>query len=148
LHAVCCGNRSVFSAGKPKYDSAPDWGEAAALIAFRLRRLLNNQPSPPFSTARQRRSIGLSQEQRRLIELLKEKRQAVISHAVTKGLNPHARMKPSASIGSAKCPTLGGKARRHACQIDNTLREQLTNKQEWILLVNIPITVRLGFSVG
>jgi type I restriction enzyme, S subunit len=34
-------------------------------------------------------------EQRRLMELLKEKRQAVISHAVTKGLNPHARMKPS-----------------------------------------------------
>ena len=34
-------------------------------------------------------------EQRRLIELLKEKRQAVISHAVTKGLNPCAPMKPS-----------------------------------------------------
>ena len=34
-------------------------------------------------------------EQRRLIELLKEKRQAVISHAVTKGLNPDAPMKPS-----------------------------------------------------
>ena len=34
-------------------------------------------------------------EQRRLMELLKEKRQAVISHAVTKGLNPHAAMKPS-----------------------------------------------------
>lgn len=34
-------------------------------------------------------------EQRRLIELLKEKRQAVISHAVTKGLNPHAALKPS-----------------------------------------------------
>ena len=34
-------------------------------------------------------------EQRRLIELLKEKRQAVISHAVTKGLNPHAPKKPS-----------------------------------------------------
>jgi len=34
-------------------------------------------------------------EQRRLMELLKEKRQAVISHAVTKGLNPHAKMKPS-----------------------------------------------------
>ncbi len=38
---------------------------------------------------------GLVSEQRRLIELLKEKRQAVISHAVTKGLNPHAPMKPS-----------------------------------------------------
>jgi type I restriction enzyme S subunit len=34
-------------------------------------------------------------EQRRLMELLKEKRQAVISHAVTKGINPHAPMKPS-----------------------------------------------------
>lgn len=38
---------------------------------------------------------ALVQEQRRLMELLKEKRQAVISHAVTKGLNPEAPMKPS-----------------------------------------------------
>jgi len=38
---------------------------------------------------------GLVAEQERLIELLKEKRQAVISHAVTKGLNPDARMKDS-----------------------------------------------------
>lgn len=38
---------------------------------------------------------GLVAEQRRLIELLREKRQAVISHAVTKGLNPDAPMKPS-----------------------------------------------------
>ncbi|MFM5204591.1 restriction endonuclease subunit S [Aeromonas veronii] len=34
-------------------------------------------------------------QQQRLIELLKEKRQAVISHAVTKGLNPKAPMKDS-----------------------------------------------------
>jgi type I restriction enzyme S subunit len=34
-------------------------------------------------------------EQQRLIELLKEKRQAVISHAVTRGLNPRAPIKPS-----------------------------------------------------
>ena len=38
---------------------------------------------------------GLVAEQRRLTALLKEKRQAVISRAVTKGLNPHAPMKPS-----------------------------------------------------
>ena len=35
-------------------------------------------------------------EQQQLIDLLKEKRQAVISHAVTKGLNPDAPMKDSA----------------------------------------------------
>lgn len=39
---------------------------------------------------------ALIEEQRQLIELLKEKRQAVISHAVTKGLNPNAPMKDSA----------------------------------------------------
>ena len=37
----------------------------------------------------------LVEEQQRLIELLKEKRHAVVSHAVTKGLNPDAPMKPS-----------------------------------------------------
>ena len=38
---------------------------------------------------------ALVEEQRRLIELLKEKRQAVISHAVTKGMNPDAPLKDS-----------------------------------------------------
>lgn len=38
---------------------------------------------------------ALTEKQQRLIELLKEKRQAVISHAVTKGLNPNAPMKDS-----------------------------------------------------
>jgi len=38
---------------------------------------------------------ALVDEQKRLIELLKEKRRAVISHAVTKGLNPDSPMKDS-----------------------------------------------------
>ncbi|HHL2558556.1 TPA: restriction endonuclease subunit S [Yersinia enterocolitica] len=37
----------------------------------------------------------LLEKQQQLIELLKEKRQAVISHAVTKGLNPNVPMKDS-----------------------------------------------------
>ncbi|PMT69303.1 hypothetical protein C1S93_22010 [Vibrio parahaemolyticus] len=37
----------------------------------------------------------LIEKQQQLIKLLKEKRQAVISHAVTKGLNPQAPMKDS-----------------------------------------------------
>lgn len=39
---------------------------------------------------------ALIAEQQKFIELLKEKRQAVISHAVTKGLDPNAPMKDSA----------------------------------------------------
>ncbi len=45
-----------------------------------------------YETARIDKLIAQHQ---RLIELLKEKRQAVISHAVTKGLNPDAPMKDS-----------------------------------------------------
>ncbi|WP_446891487.1 hypothetical protein [Aeromonas veronii] len=45
-----------------------------------------------YETARIDRLIA---QQQRLIELLKEKRQAEISHAVTKGLNPNAPMKDS-----------------------------------------------------
>ena len=57
-------------------------------------------------------------EQQRLMELLKEKRQAVISHAVTKGLNPRAPMKPSNIewLGDVpehwKCMPL-----KHLCQV-------------------------------
>jgi type I restriction enzyme S subunit len=44
-------------------------------------------------------------EQRRLMELLKEKRQAVISHAVTRGLNPAAPLKPSGIEWLGDVPT-------------------------------------------
>jgi type I restriction enzyme, S subunit len=47
---------------------------------------------------------ALVAEQRRLMELLKEKRQAVISHAVTKGLNPDAPLKPSGIEWPAEVP--------------------------------------------
>ena len=43
-------------------------------------------------------------KQEKLIELLKEKRQAVISHAVTKGLNPDAAMKDSGVEWLGKVP--------------------------------------------
>lgn len=61
-------------------------------------------PLPDFSEQRKivnfldhetARIDTLIEEQQRLIELLKEKRQAVISHAVTKGLDPTVPMKDS-----------------------------------------------------
>lgn len=47
---------------------------------------------------------SLVAEQRRLIELLKEKRQAVISHAVTKGPNPDVPMKPTVNDAIGDVP--------------------------------------------
>ncbi|MCK6936414.1 restriction endonuclease subunit S [Enterobacter roggenkampii] len=49
---------------------------------------------------------NLIEKQLQLIELLKEKRQAVISHAVTKGLNPDVPMKDSGVEWLGKIPTL------------------------------------------
>ena len=46
----------------------------------------------------------LIEKQEALIRLLKEKRQAVISHAVTKGLNPHAPLKNSGIEWLGKVP--------------------------------------------
>lgn len=47
---------------------------------------------------------ALIEEQQRLIELLKEKRQAVISHAVTKGLDPTIPMKDSGAEWLGEVP--------------------------------------------
>lgn len=60
---------------------SPSYEEAENIAAFL-----------DYETTRIDRLIA---QQQRLIELLKEKRQSVISHAVTKGLNPNAPMKDS-----------------------------------------------------
>ena len=59
----------------------PTFGEQQLIVAFLDRETAKID--------------ALIAEQQRLIELLQEKRQAVISHAVTKGLNPEAPMKDS-----------------------------------------------------
>jgi type I restriction enzyme, S subunit len=51
---------------------------------------------------------ALVEEQKRLIELLKEKRQATISHAVTKGLDPNVPMKHSGLLWLEEVPTHWG----------------------------------------
>jgi len=67
-----------------------------------MRNILLGMPPPAEQTAiaefldRETGKIDeLVAEQRRLMELLKEKRQAVISHAVTRGMDPAVSLKPS-----------------------------------------------------
>lgn len=60
----------------------------------------------------------LIEKQQQLIELLKEKRQAVISHAVTKGLNPDVPMKDSGVEWLGEVPEHWDiKSYRYACLI-------------------------------
>ncbi|WP_369115484.1 restriction endonuclease subunit S [Edwardsiella tarda] len=61
---------------------------------------------------------NLIEKQQQLIELLKEKRQAVISHAVTKGLNPDVPMKGSGVEWLGEVPEHWSiKSYRYACLI-------------------------------
>jgi type I restriction enzyme, S subunit len=57
---------------------------------------------------------ALAEDQRRLIELLKEKRQAVISQAVTKGLNVGVSMKDSGVAWLGEVPAHWGHAKKLA----------------------------------
>jgi type I restriction enzyme S subunit len=57
--------------------------------------LLEQQQIAAFLDRETAKIDQLIAKQQQLIELLKEKRQAVISHAVTKGVNPDVKMNPS-----------------------------------------------------
>ena len=86
VKAVCTGtSSSMKNLGQDQFGAfsfaAPSLAEQTAIAAF-----LDRETG---------KIDELVAEQRRLMELLKEKRQAVISHAVTRGLNPAAPLKPS-----------------------------------------------------
>jgi len=69
--------------------------DAICSAAFPLPPLPEQQAIAAFLDRKTREIDELIEKKRRLIELLQEQRTALISHAVTKGLNPDAPMKPS-----------------------------------------------------
>lgn len=83
-------NASTIGAKMPRVG----WEDMAAL-AVTLPPLKEQTQIARFLDHETARIDGLIEEQQRLIELLKEKRLAVISHAVTKGLAPTGPMKDS-----------------------------------------------------
>ena len=85
------GEASMYGAGGQK--RVPDAFVRNAVVA--VPPVADQRPIVCALKTATSRLDALIAEQERLIELLREKRQAVISHAVTKGLNPDAPMKPS-----------------------------------------------------
>ena len=84
----------------------PEWSKQGATVESLESELVNSTQLPVPSRSEQEAITAflehetahidaLVEEQKRLVELLKEKRQAVISHAVTKGLDPDVPMKDS-----------------------------------------------------
>ncbi|MCC7193279.1 MAG: restriction endonuclease subunit S [Phycisphaeraceae bacterium] len=81
---------STFGAKMPRVD----W-KFLGDLKFSLPPLAEQRAIAAFLDRQTAKIDSLVAKKRRLIELLREKRTALISHAVTKGLNPAAPMKPS-----------------------------------------------------
>jgi type I restriction enzyme S subunit len=71
---------------------------------FPVPPLTEQRAIAAFLDRKTRQIDELIEKKRRLIDLLQEKRTALISHAVTKGLNPDAPMKPSGIDGVGALP--------------------------------------------
>lgn len=85
------GEASMYGAGGQK--RVPD--DFVRNFAIGFPPVKEQQNIAAFLDCETAKIDALIAEQQRLIELLKEKRQSVISHAVTKGLNPNVLMKDS-----------------------------------------------------
>lgn len=95
---------------------------------------------------------AMVEAQQRLIELLKEKRQAVISHAVTKGLDPAAPMKDSGVEWLGKVPAhweVSQSRRLFAVRSEPALPEDqmLTASQKYGVLLQSDFVEREGRRV-
>lgn len=102
----------AISALKPAFDSIATGNVLRILNSDRLGRIGVTIPTveeanriAQFLDNETAEIDALIAEQQRLIELLKEKRQAVISHAVTKGLDPSVPMKDSGVEWLGEVPT-------------------------------------------
>lgn len=90
---------------------------------------------------------ALIEEQQRLIALLKEKRQAVISHAVTKGLDPEVSMKDSGVEWLGEVPAHWEVKRlRFICHIGTGDADtaDATENGDYPFFVRSPIIERIG----
>ena len=77
-------------------------------------------------------------KQEKLIELLKEKRQGMISHAVTKGLNPDVSMKDSGVEWLGQVPEhWEGKPLKYLCTYNDDTLSETTPKETEIQYIDI-----------
>lgn len=93
-------------------------GDELKSISFGIPSIYEQKQVAEFLDHETAKIDNLIEKQQQLIELLKEKRQAVISHAVTKGLNPDVPMKDSGVEWLGEVPEHWSlKSFRYACLI-------------------------------
>ena len=121
-HMALAGFVSSLAKGIRERSTDFRWSDASE-ICLPLPSISEQTQIARFLDHETARIDALIEEQQRLIELLKEKRQAVISHAVTKGLDPTVPMKDSGVEWLGEVPAHWDvKKVGHACDIHNNLR--------------------------
>ncbi len=106
-HMALTGYINSLSKGIRERSTEFRWNEASEVVVA-VPELPEQVAIASFLEHETAKIDALMAEQERLIELLKEKRQAVISHAVTKGLNPDVPMKDSGIEWLGKIPAHWG----------------------------------------
>jgi type I restriction enzyme S subunit len=103
-------------------------------LSVMLPPLAEQQAVAAFLRSETAKIDALVAEQRRLMDLLTEKRQAVISQAVTKGLNPDAPTKPSGVEWLGDVPAHWGVTR-----LANVFREAVENGYDDLPILSVSI---------
>ena len=92
---TCC-RRSIWLSWRIRVQSPPWMIRLCSINEFHAETQASSRRSADFLDTgdRTHRHILLTKKRQRLVELLKEKRTALITEAVTKGLDPSVEMKP------------------------------------------------------
>ncbi|WP_367897055.1 restriction endonuclease subunit S [Enterobacter vonholyi] len=125
--------------------------EQFGAISLPFTSIIEQNTIASFINNESKKIDNLIEKQQRLIELLKEKRQAVISHTVTKGLNPDAPMKDSGVEWLGQIPTHWSISKVRYCFLfDKGLTITKENLQdEGIPCINYgEIHSRYGFEIN
>lgn len=109
--------------------------EAFTHIDLLLPSLEEQQKIVAFLNTETARIDNLIAKQEKLVELLEEQRKSIISHAVTKGLNPNAPMKDSGVEWLGEVPE--GWVERKIKFLSKLINEKTSEKSNVIALENI-----------
>lgn len=120
----------IASTGVTRYGLGK-YGLDNSMVA--VPRLEEQQAIAKFLDRETRRIDGLIEKKRRQIELLQEKRSALISHTVTKGLDPSAQMKDSGIEWLGEVPAHWEIVRiKHCCRLESGHTPSKSEPMYWL----------------
>jgi type I restriction enzyme S subunit len=130
-HALSVTRNELWSIATGSTYEAVTADEVAAM-SLPVPPLKEQQAIARFLDEQTQKIDDLIEAKRSLLDLLKEKRQAVITHAVTRGLDPAAKLKPSGVEWLGDVPEHWGKVPlKFLCRLSGGFTPSTSNADYW-----------------